>query len=126
MTLNTLAINATDRREFHEARAFLARATVAYTEAQGGILPGYIPAALANIDMAEGKFEQADMHLTQALEAFRATGNRRREAMMLNNFGYLRRLQGRIDEAEPLHLESLAIRKEIGDRVGQGRILGML
>ena len=45
---------------------------------------------------------------------------------MLNNFGYLRRLQGRIGEAEPLHLESLAIRREIGDTVGQGRILGML
>ena len=76
--------------------------------------------------MGEGKFDQAEQHLSQALEAFRATGDRRNEAMMLNNFGYLRRLQGRIGEAEPLHLESLAIRRDIGDRVGQGRILGML
>ena len=38
---------------------------------------------------------------------------------MLNNFGYLRRIQGRIGEAEPLHLESLAIRREIDDTVGQ-------
>ena len=53
--------------------------------------------------MAEGKFEQAEQHLTQALEAFRATGDRRSEAMMLNNYGYLRRIQGRTDEAEPLH-----------------------
>ena len=126
MILSNLAINAKDRRDFDESRALLARATVAYTEAQRGILPGNIPAALANIDMAEGKFDQAELHLTQALEAFRATGDRRNEAMMLNNFGYLRRLQGRIDEAEPLHLESLAIRRDIGDRVGQGRILGML
>ena len=126
MILSNLAINAKDRRDFDESRALLARATVAYTEAQRGILPGNIPAALANIDMAEGKFDQAELHLTQALEAFRATGDRRNEAMMLNNFGYRRRLQGRIDEAEPLHLESLAIRRDIGDRVGQGRILGML
>jgi DNA-binding winged helix-turn-helix (wHTH) protein/tetratricopeptide (TPR) repeat protein len=126
MILNNLAINAKDRREYDEARALLARATVAYTEAQRGILPGYIPAALANIDMAEGKFEQAELHLSQALEAFRATGDRRNEAKMLNNFGYLRRLQGRIGEAEPMHLESLAIRRDIGDHVGQGRILGML
>jgi DNA-binding winged helix-turn-helix (wHTH) protein/tetratricopeptide (TPR) repeat protein len=126
MILNNLAINAKDRREYDEARALLARATVAYTEAKRGILPGQLPAALANIDMAEGKFEQAEQHLSQALEAFRATGDRRNEAMMLNNFGYLRRIQGRIDEAEPMHLESLAIRREIGDRVGQGRILGML
>ncbi|MDJ0748622.1 MAG: tetratricopeptide repeat protein [Woeseiaceae bacterium] len=126
MILNNLAINAKDRRDHDEARALLARATVAYTEAQLGILPGGIPAALANIDMAEGKLDQAELHLTQALEAFRATGDRRNEAMMLNNFGYLRRLQGRIGDAEPLHLESLAIRRDIGDRVGQGRILGML
>ena len=126
MILNNLAINAKNRREYDEARALLARATVAYTEAKSGILTGDIPAALANIDMAEGKLEQAEKHLTQALEAFRATGNRRREAMMLNNFGYLRRLQGRIGEAEPMHLESLAIRRDIGDTVGQGRILGML
>ena len=124
--LNNLAIDAKNRREYDEARALLARATVAYTDAQQGILPGYVPAALANIDMAEGKLEQAEKHLVEALEAFRATGDRRNEAMMLNNFGYLRRIQGRIGEAEPLHLESLAIRREIDDTVGQGRILGML
>lgn len=126
MILNNLAINAKDRREYDEARALLARATVAYTEARRGILPGQLPAALANIDMAEGKLEQAEQHLSQALQAFRATGDRRNEAMMLNNFGYLRRIQGRINDAEPMHLESLAIRRDIGDRVGQGRILGML
>lgn len=126
MILNNLAINAKDRREHHEARDLLARSTVAYTEANRGIIPGQLPAALANIDMAEGKFESAQQHLMEALEAFRAKGDRRNEAMMLNNFGYLRRIQGRIDEAEPLHLESLAIRRDIGDTVGQGRILGML
>ena len=126
MILNNLAINAKNRREYDEARDLLARSMVAYTEAKRGILPGQLPAALANIDMAEGKFEEADEHLTQALETFRATGDRRNEAKMLNNFGYLRRIQGRMDEAEPMHLESLAIRREIGDRVGQGRILGML
>lgn len=126
MILNNLAIEAKDRREHDEARDLLHRATLAYTEAKRGILPGQLPAALANIDMAEGKLDDADAHLQQALEAFRAIGDRRNEAMMLNNVGYLRRLQGRIDEAEPYHLESLAIRRDIGDRVGQGRILGML
>jgi len=90
------------------------------------VLPGQIPAALANIDMGEGKFDQAEQHLEQALDAFRALGDRRNEAMMLNNYGYLRGQQGRSKDAEPLHLQSLAIRREIGDVVGQGRILGML
>ena len=126
MLLNSLAIDAKNRREHSEARELLARASLAYSEAGSGVLPGQLPAALANIDMAEGKLEQAENHLDQALAAFRALGDRRNEAMMLNNYGYLRRLQGRMDDAEPLHLQSLAIRREIGDRVGQGRILGML
>ncbi len=123
---NNLAIHAKDKREYDEARALIARANVAYADAGQGMLPGQLPAALANIDMAEGKLSDAEDHLAQALATFRATNDRRNEAMMLNNFGYLRRIQGRIGEAEPLHLESLAIRREIGDRVGQGRILGML
>jgi len=126
MLLNSLAIDAKNRREHSEARELLARASLAHSEAGSGVLPGQLPAALANIDMAEGKLEQAENHLDQALAAFRALGDRRNEAMMLNNYGYLRRLQGRMEDAEPLHLQSLAIRREIGDRVGQGRILGML
>ena len=126
MLLNSLAIDAKNRREFSEARELLARASLAHSEASSGILPGQIPAAIANIDMAEGKLEQADAHLQQALAAYRAKGDRRNEAMMLNNFGYLRRLQNRLEDAEPLHLQSLEIRREIGDLVGQGRILGML
>ncbi len=124
--LNSLAIDAKNRREFSEARALLGRARLAHSEADAGVLPGQVPAALANVDMAEGKLEQADEHLGEALATFRALGDRRNEAMMLNNFGYLRRLQGRYDDAEPLHLQSLAIRREISDHVGQGRILGML
>jgi len=124
--LNNLAIEAKDRREFAEARALIARAILAHSEADAGELPGQLPAALANIDMAEGKFDQADKHLQNALTAFRALGDRRNEAMMLNNAGYLRRQQGRLDEAEPMHLQSLEIRREIGDLVGQGRTLGIL
>lgn len=126
MLLNSLAIDAKNRREHSEARELLARASLAYSESGAGVLPGQLPAALANIDMAEGKLDQAEDHLDQALAAFRALGDRRNEAMMLNNYGYLRRLQGRMEDAEPLHLQSLEIRREIGDRVGQGRILGML
>jgi tetratricopeptide (TPR) repeat protein len=108
------------------SRELLARATLAHTESGSGVLPGRLPAALANIDMAEGKLDQADKHLQQALAAFRPQGDRRNEAMMLNNTGYLRGLQNLPHEAEPLHLQSLEIRREIGDTVGQGRILGML
>ena len=124
--LNNLSILARNRRDYANARDYLARATLAYREIGVELLPGQLYSALANIAMGEGKLSEAGEHLDNALVTFRELGDRRNEAMMLNNYGYLRRLQGRFADAEPLHLESLAIRREIGDRVGQGRILGML
>ena len=124
--LNSMAYEARDRRELAEARELIALAFVAHRSGGAEIMPGHPYAALANFDMAEGLLDDADEHLGQALASFRALGDRRNEAMMLNNRGYLRRLQGRSAEAEPFHLQSLAIRREIGDTVGQGRILGML
>ena len=124
--LTSMAILAKDRRNFADARALLARATLAYRQLEWQLLPGQIPSTLANIAMNDGKYDEAEGHLDDALVSFRNLGDRRNEAMMLNNYGFLRRKQGRFDEAEDLHLESLAIRRDIGDRVGQGRILGML
>jgi len=124
--LISMAILVKDRRDFAGARAYLARATLAYRQLEWELLPGQIPSTLANIAMNDGKYDEAEGHLDDALKSFRNLGDRRNEAMMLNNYGFLRRKQGRFDEAEDLHLESLAIRRDIGDRVGQGRILGML
>ncbi|MEN7342500.1 MAG: tetratricopeptide repeat protein [Pseudomonadota bacterium] len=122
----SLGIDAYKARDFETARADLSRARLAFTESDRGFVSGEVDAALANVNMAEGRLDEADTNLGTALQAFRDVGDRRNEAKMLNNYGYLRRLQGRSNEAEAYHLESLAIRKDIGDRVGQGRILGML
>ncbi len=124
--LTSMAILAKDRRDFTLARDLLARATLAYRQLEWELLPGQIYSTLANIAMNDGKLDEAEQHLDDALVSFRGIGDRRNEAMMLNNYGFLRRLQGRFVEAEGLHLQSLAIRRDIGDRVGQGRILGML
>ncbi|MBT8078571.1 MAG: tetratricopeptide repeat protein [Gammaproteobacteria bacterium] len=124
--LISMAILAKDRRDFAEARTLLGRATLAYRELEWDVLPGQIYSTLANIGMNDGKLTEAEEDLNKALDSFRAVGDRRNEAMMLNNYGFLRRLQGRHEDAEPLHLQSLAIRQDIGDRVGQGRIYGML
>jgi len=124
--LTSMAILAKDRRDFVAARALLDRATLAYRQLEWEVLPGQIFSTLANIGMNDGKLNEAEEHLNDALDSFRALGDRRNEAKMLNNYGFLRRLQGRSEEAEPLHLQSLAIRRDIGDRVGQGRIHGML
>ncbi len=120
------AILAKDRRQFDEARALLSRATLQFRQLEWQILPGQIASTLANVAMNDGELDAAEQHLEDAIAGFRAIGDRANEAKMLNNFGFLRRLQGRFSEAEPLHLQSLAIRREIGDRVGQGRIHNFL
>ena len=101
-------------------------ALLSYQDAGLEVLPGQLYGARANLHMARGELVEAEAELTQALQAFREIGDRRNEAMMLNNTGYLRRRQGRLEEAEAYHLRSLEIREEIGDRVGVGRIYGML
>ncbi|MEO0575975.1 MAG: tetratricopeptide repeat protein [Pseudomonadota bacterium] len=124
--LISMAILAKDRRDFDEAKSLLARATLIYRQLEWSTLPGSIFSTQANIAMNTGELDAAEQYLNDALASFRGVGDRRNEAMMLNNFGYLRRLQGRFEDAEPLHLQSLAIRRHIDDHVGQGRILGML
>ncbi|MEM7708424.1 MAG: tetratricopeptide repeat protein [Pseudomonadota bacterium] len=119
--LITTAILAKDRRQFDEARALLARATLQFRQLEWQVLPGQIASTLANIAMNDGELDAAEQHLEDAIEGFRAIGDRANEAKMLNNYGFLRRLQGRFSEAEPLHLQSLELRRAIGDRVGQGR-----
>ncbi len=124
--LQNLAIVAKTRNDWDESWMLLDLALLEYQRAGREILPGQIFSAQANLKMEQGELAEANVYLRQALQAFRATGDRRNEAMMLNNTGYLRRLQGLLDEAEQFHLQSLAIRQQIGDRMGVGRIHGML
>ena len=120
------AILAKSRSDFDAASRLLQRARDEYAAAGRDIIPGHLYSGLANNAMETGALDEADRWLDQALESFRAMGDRRNEAMMVNNRGFLRRLQGRLDEAEALHLESARIREELGDVVGVGRVHNML
>ena len=55
----------------------------------------------------------------EALRLFLKSGDRQGEAYSLNNLGNIAELRGDLDEAERLHNESLAIKREIGDRQGE-------
>lgn len=119
------AILAKDRRDSDSARTDLARAGVAYRDA-GYAAPGSLYVTQANIALNDGKLDEAERYMRQAIDSFRDVGDRRREALVINNMGLLRRQQGRFAEALQMHQQSLAIRRDIGDRVGEGRIQGML
>jgi DNA-binding winged helix-turn-helix (wHTH) protein/tetratricopeptide (TPR) repeat protein len=120
------AILAKARSDFRSASRLLQRARDEYAAAGRDIIPGQLYSGLANNAMESGALDEADGWLDQAIDSFRAVGDRRSEAMMVNNRGFLRRLQGRLDEAEALHLESARIREELGDRVGVGRVHNLL
>lgn len=124
--LLNLAIVSEDRADFAAAAELLDRAVAAYQRAGLEILPGQVWAAYANLELDRRRLVEADAYFRRALDAFRTVGDRANEAMMLNNLGLTRRLQGRLDEAEQFHLLSREIREAIGDRVGVGRIHGML
>lgn len=124
--LTNLSIIAEDRGNLSLAKDFLDRAALAYRESGREVPPGQVYSALANLAIDEGQLDTADDQLQRALAAFRLVGDRRRTAMMLNNQGLVRRLQGRLDEAEVLHLQSYAMREELGDTMGMGRVRNML
>jgi DNA-binding winged helix-turn-helix (wHTH) protein/tetratricopeptide (TPR) repeat protein len=125
-SLHNLAILHEDLNQLDRADEYMNLAMLAYQRAGREVLPGQLWSTRANIKMARGDLDGAELDLEKALAAFREVGDRRSEAMMLNNTGYLRRRQGRLEEAESYHLRSLEIREEIRDRVGQGRIWTML
>lgn len=55
----------------------------------------------------------------QALPLLRSTGNREREATVLNNIGFFYRTLGKLNDALSFFNQALALRREIGDRRGE-------
>ena len=117
---------AEDRSQFELAREHLLRALNYFRESGRPIVPGNLYGALANLDIDQGRLEEADRNYERAIETFRSVGDRRNEAMMLNNQGLLKREQGKLDDAAALHEASREIREDLGDRQGLGRVDDML
>ncbi len=62
----------------------------------------------------------------EALQLLRSSGNREREATVLNNIGVFYRTLGELDTALDFFNQSLAIRRELGDRRGEAISLDQL
>jgi predicted ATPase/class 3 adenylate cyclase/Tfp pilus assembly protein PilF len=73
-----------------------------------------------------GRSDDAAAAFEQALAAYRAQGERGREAFVLLCFGNLRRDQGRVGEARALQEDALAITRAVGHRRMEGQALGNL
>jgi tetratricopeptide (TPR) repeat protein len=117
---------AEDRSQFDLGREHLLRALSYFRESGRPIVPGNLYGALANLDIDQGRLESADANYARAIDTFRNVGDRRNEAMMLNNQGLVKREQGQFADAQALHEASREIREQLGDRQGLGRVDDML
>ena len=96
-------------------------------------LDGIAPAARAVaswtralVAWRNGRLNEAEKWLEQALALSRQAGDRRREGSFLGSLGNVYQEQGRFDEARKSHSFALAIHREFGDRRAEGTILGNL
>lgn len=70
-----------------------------------------------------GDYTTAQRLCEDALERFRALGDRRGESLALNNLGVLAEQQGAYATAQSAYQDALAIHRDIGDRHGEGYVL---
>jgi tetratricopeptide (TPR) repeat protein len=66
--------------------------------------------------LGQGDSAKARQYLEEALALARESGNKHQIAAALNALGQLTRLEGRLDEAEPLYANVLALAREQGNR----------
>lgn len=123
ITLNNLAGTHLSRGEHEEAEALYSRALALQTTS-GGPPPDLARAFndLGYPQMLQGKYEQAEVNLRQALDIYRSIypelgwGPPRDISSPLTNLGELCRRQGRYEEAEDYLLQALEIdRKGLGE-----------
>lgn len=73
---------------------------------------------LARVYQALGDYDNARKGHEAVLEEFRAAGNRRNEAVCLNELGTLHQAQGEYERAREQYEQALAILQELGDCAG--------
>jgi DNA-binding SARP family transcriptional activator/tetratricopeptide (TPR) repeat protein len=74
----------------------------------------------------QGRYEQAESHLQEALALRLKLGDRSGEARVLGNLGILHAQQGHLEQAARLQEQVLELHRESGNRTGEARALGNL
>ncbi len=82
---------------------------------------GYAHVNLAYPALRVGRLDEAEPHVSTALEIFDSTGNRRGEAMALGCLGGIHYYRGEYDKMLAVTRRTLAMWEELGDRAGAAR-----
>jgi tetratricopeptide (TPR) repeat protein/CHAT domain-containing protein len=75
---------------------------------------------LGTHQLNKGQYREALQALEQALEIYRAIGERKGESFALNNIGRVYSNLGQYPQALNYYEQALAIKKQVGDKVGEG------
>ncbi|MEL6343964.1 MAG: tetratricopeptide repeat protein [Myxococcota bacterium] len=86
----------------------------------------YVLNSLGNLHNEQSRMADAERYFQEALDLFRARGERRSEGTALGNLANLSAAQGRMVQAERRYAQALEIHREVGDRRSEGRVLGNL
>ncbi|MFD5824394.1 tetratricopeptide repeat protein [Lentzea sp. NPDC060358] len=87
---------------------------------------GMLAAALTNLGALRrllGDYDQAAVHLHEAIDLHRRTGGHYGAARALSNLGIVAERIGEHEEAASLHQEALALHQRLGSRYGQAAAL---
>jgi tetratricopeptide (TPR) repeat protein/transcriptional regulator with XRE-family HTH domain len=78
------------------------------------------------VDLRQGRYKQAALHLRRALELYTETENLTGQAYALGNLGIVDFLQGRYPDAIASQKRALALYRATGSKIGQARTLANL
>ena len=81
---------------------------------------------LGNVAELSGRWDLAEGYYRQALRGYRESGDRKGEAISLNNLGWIETLKGNANHAERTLNDGLEISREIGYRNGEANSLNQL
>jgi tetratricopeptide (TPR) repeat protein len=113
-----------EREGFESAVACFEAAVAAYQEEEGTEYA--IATTLTNLGSTYydlGRYDEANIRLTAALDLDRKVGNRPSEAVALHGLGNVAEALGDLATARSYYDQALDVRRSIGDRFGEAVIL---
>jgi tetratricopeptide (TPR) repeat protein len=107
------------RGHLREGRGWLAQALALPAANKQSWSRAAALAALAGVAYWQQDYEAAERHYREALDIYRALGDRNGEAEVLYSLAYLEVIRGAADRALELYERSAGIWRELGNRVGE-------
>lgn len=109
--------------DYDAAQGDLVRAIALFQELDRGFDVAACQIALGNLEVLRGRPAEGEPLLRAAAATYRATGDKRGEAIALGNLSSIARTRGRLDEAISMLRDAIAVCRAAGDTVAAALLL---